>query len=98
MLVEKFDKEYVYNVCYNYGKEGKCMDYIFYLCMYIIMLNFGVGDYYGCFFCYFSVENLYVVFLGMCLELKMIDEVMEKIRGWYYQLVCVVIFEGFYNC
>lgn len=31
-FVEKFEKDYVYGIRYVYGKEGKCVNYISYVC------------------------------------------------------------------
>lgn len=39
---EKFNKEYAYNVRYNYGKEGSRKDYTPYSCLKIISTTPGV--------------------------------------------------------
>jgi len=44
----QFDKQYSYGVRYNFGKEGKRIDYTPYSCIKIITSNPpATGDYHG---------------------------------------------------
>ncbi len=45
---EKFDKEYTYGIRYNYGKEGKKVNWAPWNCMRIIMESVGPGENHGC--------------------------------------------------
>lgn len=95
---EKFDKEYAYGVRYNYGKEGKRMDWTPQSCMKIIMSTPGVGDHHGCPYRHFSEENLRAALGGMHLTPACTREVMEKVKGHHYQLACAAAFEGSHRC
>ena len=81
IAVEKFDKEYAYNICHNYGKEWKCTDYTLYSCTYINMSTLGVQDQHGCSYRHFSIENLNATLLGIHFNRKSIDEAMKNSRG-----------------
>ncbi len=45
---DKFDKEYVYGIRYNYGREGKKVNWTPWNCMRIIMEAVGPGENHGC--------------------------------------------------
>ncbi|GBG87422.1 hypothetical protein CBR_g45479 [Chara braunii] len=96
--VEKFDKEYAYNVRHNYGKEGKRTDYTPYSCVKIIKQTPGVGDHHGCPYRHFSEENLRAALGSLRLDGRTTDEIMGKVRGCHYQLACAQAFEAVHGC
>lgn len=48
METDKFEKQYAYNVRYNYGKEGSKKNYAPFNCLKIINTNVGPGECHGC--------------------------------------------------
>lgn len=48
MDLNKFEKNYSYNIRYNYGMEGSKKNYSAYNCMKIIQGNMGAQDSHGC--------------------------------------------------
>lgn len=58
MELDKFEKQYAYNVRYNYGKEGSKKNYSPFNCLKIINNNVGPGECHGCPFRHCDVSNL----------------------------------------
>lgn len=58
MELDKFEKQYAYNVRYNYGKEGSKKNYSPFNCLKIINNNVGPGDCHGCPFRHCDPSNL----------------------------------------
>ncbi|KAH7306258.1 hypothetical protein KP509_22G004000 [Ceratopteris richardii] len=94
MGVERFDKEYAYNIRHNYGKEGKRTDYTPFSCNKIILSTPGVGDHHGCPYRHFSEENLRAALGSMHLGVRIVDEILEKVRNRHYQVACSLTFEA----
>ncbi|MCO5583929.1 hypothetical protein L7F22_037847 [Adiantum nelumboides] len=92
--VEKFDKEYAYNVRHNYGKEGKRTDYTPFSCNKVILSTPGVGDHHGCPYRHFSEENLRAALGSLHVGGRALDDIMEKVRNRHYQLACSITFEA----
>ncbi|XP_074640778.1 DNA primase large subunit-like [Tubulanus polymorphus] len=94
MDVDKFDKQYAYNIRHNYGKEGKRADYTPYSCMKIIMSNTpGQGDSHGCPFKHSDAGLLRQRFQAKGISKDGIDDVMAYVKGGHYQLACGRYFE-----
>ena len=56
--LDKFEKQYAYNVRYNYGKEGSKRNYTPFSCLKIINNTVGPGDTHGCPFRHCEPSNL----------------------------------------
>ncbi|XP_020623549.1 DNA primase large subunit-like [Orbicella faveolata] len=94
MDVDKFDKQYAYNIRHNYGKEGKRADYTPYSCMKIIMSNApGPGDHHGCPFRHTDADLLRQRLAAYRVPKKGIDEIMEFVKESHYQLACTRYYE-----
>lgn len=58
MDLDKFEKQYAYNVRYNYGKEGSKRNYSPFSCLKIINIPVGPGDCHGCPYRHCDAANL----------------------------------------
>ncbi|XP_016191070.1 probable DNA primase large subunit isoform X1 [Arachis ipaensis] len=92
--LEKFEKDYAYNIRHNYGKEGKKTDYTPYSCQKIILSTPGVGDHHGCPYRHFGEENLRAALSRMGVNSRAMEDVMGKVRNRDYQLACTLTFEA----
>ncbi|XP_030838847.1 DNA primase large subunit [Strongylocentrotus purpuratus] len=98
MDMDKFDKQYSYNIRHNYGKEGKRANYTPYSCMKVIMSNApGQGDYHGCPFRHTDGALLKQRLSTFGLTQQGVDQVMELVKGHHYQLACTRYFELSHN-
>lgn len=70
MDMDKFEKQYAYNIRYNYGKEGSKKDYAPYNCMKIITNIVGPGDCHGCPYKHFDITSLKNRLNGYGLDLQ----------------------------
>lgn len=92
--VDKFEKEYAYNIRHSYGKEGKRTSYTPYSCLKIITGNMpGPNDCHGCPFKHFERD-----FLKQKLRLygRTEDEaqqILEQSDSNNYQIACQRYFE-----
>lgn len=68
MDLDKFEKQYAYNVRYNYGKEGSKKNYSPFSCMRIINGNVGPGDCHGCPYKHCDASNLKNKLQGYALD------------------------------
>ncbi|CAL0324925.1 unnamed protein product [Lupinus luteus] len=95
--LEKFEKEYAYNVRHSYGKEGKRTDYTPFSCQKIILSTPGAGDQHGCPYRHFSEENLRAALSRMGVNSRATEDVMNKVRNKHYQLACTLTFEAIHG-
>ncbi|KAK2444506.1 DNA primase, large subunit family [Trifolium repens] len=95
--LEKFEKEYSYNIRHNYGKEGKRTDYTPYSCQKVISSTPGAGDQHGCPYRQFSEENLRAALGRMGVNSRAMEDVMDKVRNRHYQLACTLTFEALHG-
>ncbi|KAJ7373806.1 hypothetical protein OS493_009128 [Desmophyllum pertusum] len=106
MDVDKFDKQYAYNIRHNYGKEGKRADYTPYSCMKIIMSNpqdleiiMELIDvlfkliFTGCPFRHTDADLLRQRLAAYRVPKKGADEIMEFVKESHYQLACTRYYE-----
>ncbi|CAO0803387.1 unnamed protein product [Mucor circinelloides] len=91
---DKFQKEYAYNIRYNYGLEGKRVNYSPYSCSKIITSNPpSTGENHGCPFRHFSSGNLEARLRKDNISAAHIDEILELVRNKHYQVACTKHFE-----
>ncbi|KAL4235810.1 DNA primase large subunit [Mactra antiquata] len=93
--VDKFDKQYSYNIRHNYGKEGKRADYTPYSCMKIIMSNApGPGDSHGCPFKHTDVDLLRQKLKNMTIGDVYLDKIISEVKAGRYNVACTRYFES----
>ncbi|XP_054718625.1 LOW QUALITY PROTEIN: DNA primase large subunit-like [Uloborus diversus] len=94
MDMDKFDKQYMYNIRYNYGKEGKRANFSPYSCIKIITSNSpGAGEFHGCPYKHFDENNLRQKLHSTHLNSSGINEVMDLAAKGHYQIACTRYFE-----
>ena len=93
--IDKFEKEYAYNIRHSYGLEGKRVSYTPYTCEKIINMNGPMGrECHGCPFKTYSADNLRKILSTCNLNPLDIEEIISKKKNNEYQMVCVKYFEG----
>ena len=93
--LDKFEKEYAYNIKHSYGLEGKRVSYAPYNCEKIINMNGPMGrECHGCPFKTYSADNLRKILATCNLNPMDIEEIISKKKNNEYQLSCVKYFEG----
>lgn len=95
---DKFDKQYLYNIRHNYGKEGKRQDYTPHSCSSIISTVPGVGQVHGCPYRLFHEESLRSALTKLAVQPSKIEESVAKAKGGHYQLACAAVWEGKMGC
>lgn len=94
MDVDKFEKQYAYNIRHIYGKEGKRQDKTAYNCMKIITSNQpGPGDYHGCPFKHSDSDILYRRLLSYNCPKESAKDIIELAKKQHFQVACARYFE-----
>ena len=93
--IDKFEKEYAYNIRHSYGLEGKRQSYAPYNCEKIINLPVPMGnECHGCPFKNYSEENLRKILNDCNLKDADIEDILSKKKNKEYQVACVKYFEA----
>ncbi|KAI8100419.1 hypothetical protein M9435_006903 [Picochlorum sp. BPE23] len=95
---DKFDKQYLYNIRHNYGKEGKRQDYTPHSCLKIINAMPGPGQVHGCPYRVMGEESLRHSLSRLDLSASKVDEAVKKATQGHYQLACATVWEGKMGC
>ena len=93
--LDKFEKEYAYNIRHSYGLEGKRVNYTPYTCEKIINMSAPMGrECHGCPYKTYSGENLRKILNTCNLNPTDIEEILSKKKNNEFQLACVKYFEA----
>lgn len=93
--LDKFEKEYAYNIRHSYGLEGKRVNYTPYTCEKIINMSAPMGrECHGCPYKTYSGENLRKILNTCNLNPIDIEEILNKKKNNEFQLACVKYFEA----
>ncbi|KAI1297912.1 DNA primase large subunit [Halotydeus destructor] len=92
---EKFQKEYSYNIRYNYGKEGKKLNLSGYSCQKIITENPpGPGDSHGCPFRHFDTANLKTTLRRYGADETALEDILARVTEKRYTDACKCFFSA----
>ena len=91
---EKFDKEYTYGIRYNYGKEGKKVNWAPWNCMRIIMENVGGGENHGCPYKHHDQDSLKSLLVKAGIEGEELSSILQSAKEGHYQKACSLEFRA----
>lgn len=95
MDVDKFEKQYAYNVRHSFGKEGKRADYTPFSCLKIITTNQpGPGDFHGCPFKHSDSDVLKRRLQSYKVPGDNIHEIIDLVKRQHFQVACSRYFEA----
>ncbi|KAJ2944582.1 hypothetical protein O0L34_g3933 [Tuta absoluta] len=94
MDLDKFEKQYAYNVRYNYGKEGSKRNYTPFSCMKIISGSIGQGDCHGCPFKHCDASNLKNKLQGYGFDSQAVGEIVDTVKRGHFQIACSKYFDA----
>lgn len=95
ITLEKFEKEYAYNIRHSYGQEGKRISYLPYTCNKLINMIEPIGkECHGCPFKTYSTDNLRNILNTCDLKPMDIEAILNKKKRNQFQLSCTKYFKG----
>ena len=97
MSAEKWQKEYAYGIRYNYGLEGKRVNWSPHSCMKVISetgTNPAAGEHHGCPFKTFDEPQLRAQLQQMGVGASEVHFILDKVKGQHYQVACGKYFEA----
>ncbi|KAG7311715.1 hypothetical protein JYU34_002768 [Plutella xylostella] len=94
---DKFDKQYAYNIRYNYGKEGSKRNYSPYSCMKVISTAVGAGDCHGCPYRHCDTTVLKNRLQGYGFDNQATYDIVEMAKKGHYQIACSKYFDSVHN-
>ncbi|CAB4068170.1 PRI2 [Lepeophtheirus salmonis] len=92
--LDTFDKEYTYNIRYNYGLEGKKVNWAPWNCIKIIKENVGPGENHGCPYRHNDQNSLRSQLVSSGMKEEDIQEVLRLSREGHYQKACSYQFQA----
>lgn len=97
VTLEKFEKEYAYNIRHNYGKEGSRVNYAAHNCMKIITASVGPQEVHGCPFKLWDSSVLKTQLSSFGLSAAHVEEIDSYANRGHYQIACGKCFEFSHN-
>jgi len=95
ITLEKFQKEYAYNIRHSYGLEGRRYSYAPYSCNKLIQMIGPIGkECHGCPFKTYSTDNLEEILNTCNLNPMDIEAILNKKKRNQFQQACVKYFKG----
>ena len=91
---DKFDKEYAYGIRYNYGKEGKKVNWAPWNCMRIINESVGTGENHGCPYRHSDPEALRALLSKTGIDEAKMGDILQVAKDGHYQKACSMQFEA----
>jgi DNA primase large subunit len=91
---DKFDKEYAYGIRYNYGKEGKKVNWTPWSCMRVIMESVGPGENHGCPYRHSDPELLRSLLVKTGVEGGKLNDILQLVKEGHFQKACSAQFEA----
>uniref|UniRef100_A0A182JB05 DNA primase large subunit n=1 Tax=Anopheles atroparvus TaxID=41427 RepID=A0A182JB05_ANOAO len=92
--IEKFEKDYAYNIRHNYGKEGSRINYSPFSCLKVITTPIGPAETHGCPLKNMDASALKMRLTGYGLSAIDADDVAGYAAKGHYQIACGKYFEA----